>query len=166
MAPYDGIFSLFHGKGYVASVRRRNVKPCCRQSATTWDAATCLLVPSLTLAGGVLFDRTIADSSALLLALIKEGEPCLMCRFPLAVASAYSCDFTCLKDMMSVVTCADYQSCFESSTIATMNNCLNGGMHGPVHAEIGGLWNNPEEDLLNKLGQMALITAAPIRRSR
>ncbi|CAN0486695.1 unnamed protein product, partial [Laminaria digitata] len=41
----------------------------------------------------------------------------------------------------SVVSCQGYQSCFESKTLSKMNNCLNGGTHGPVHIAVGGEWN-------------------------
>ncbi|CAN0341395.1 unnamed protein product, partial [Ectocarpus sp. 8 AP-2014] len=56
------------------------------------------------------------------------------------------------EDKTDVVSCGMYQACFDSTTLATMNNCLNGGTHGPVHIKVGGEWNDPEEDLATKLG--------------
>lgn len=56
------------------------------------------------------------------------------------------------QDLTSVVTCGQYQSCFDKTTLAEMNNCLNGGTHGPVHIKIGGEWNNPEQQLAIDLG--------------
>ena len=54
-----------------------------------------------------------------------------------------------------MVTCGQYQNCFDESTLAGLNNCLNGGTHGPVHIKIGGEWNNPEEELATQLGEQA-----------
>ncbi len=51
-----------------------------------------------------------------------------------------------------MVTCVMYQACFEATSIANMNNCLNGGTHGPVHIKVGGEWNDPEEQLTVDLG--------------
>eukprot|EP00903_Cladosiphon_okamuranus_P013777 g12823.t1 len=55
-------------------------------------------------------------------------------------------------DLTNVVTCGQYQSCFNKDTLAGMNNCLNGGTHGPVHIKVGGEWNDPEEELAISLG--------------
>lgn len=33
-----------------------------------------------------------------------------------------------------------------------MNNCLNGGTHGPVHILIGGEWADPEREFIVKTG--------------
>lgn len=56
------------------------------------------------------------------------------------------------QDSTDMVTCGKFQSCFESPSIATMNNCLNAGTHGPVHNTMGGEWNNPEEEFTFRLG--------------
>lgn len=56
------------------------------------------------------------------------------------------------QDSTDMVTCEGFQSCFESSSIAAMNNCLNAGIHGPVHTAMGGEWNNPEEEFTFRLG--------------
>ncbi|CAM9678592.1 unnamed protein product [Ectocarpus sp. 12 AP-2014] len=56
------------------------------------------------------------------------------------------------EDKTDVVSCGMYQACFDSTNLANMNNCLNGGTHGPVHIKVGGEWNDPEEDLATKLG--------------
>ncbi|CAN0362468.1 unnamed protein product, partial [Hapterophycus canaliculatus] len=45
------------------------------------------------------------------------------------------------EDGQAIVTCADYESCFDSDNLSDMNNCLNGGTHGPVHIKVGGEWN-------------------------
>ncbi|CAN0067281.1 unnamed protein product, partial [Ectocarpus fasciculatus] len=55
-------------------------------------------------------------------------------------------------DTTDVVSCGQYQACFDSTELSDMNNCLNGGTHGPVHIKVGGEWNNPEENLAVKLG--------------
>ena len=34
-----------------------------------------------------------------------------------------------------------------------MNNCLNGGTHGPVHIAVGGEWDNPEEEFISITGK-------------
>ncbi len=59
------------------------------------------------------------------------------------------------QDLTNVVTCGQYQNCFEEATLAGLNNCLNGGTHGPVHIKIGGEWNNPEQQLAVDLGTVA-----------
>ncbi|CAM9495225.1 unnamed protein product [Ectocarpus sp. 8 AP-2014] len=56
------------------------------------------------------------------------------------------------KDVQGVVTCDDYQSCFDKDNLADMNNCLNGGTHGPVHIKVGGEWNDPQEGIIQALG--------------
>ncbi|CAN0120597.1 unnamed protein product [Pylaiella littoralis] len=56
------------------------------------------------------------------------------------------------QDITGVVTCGQYQNCFDEVTLAGLNNCLNGGTHGPVHIKLGGEWNNPEETLAIALG--------------
>eukprot|EP00752_Nemacystus_decipiens_P017229 g15434.t1 len=69
---------------------------------------------------------------------------------------------TCLtngQDLTTVVSCTAYQSCFDSSSLAVMFTCLNGGTHGPVHTKIGGEWDNPEEDLTAKLGYSNYVPA-------
>lgn len=43
--------------------------------------------------------------------------------------------FTYLPD------CETYMECFVSPTLAAMNECMNGATHGPVHINIGGLWD-------------------------
>lgn len=71
-----------------------------------------------------------------------------------------SCFFLCfcvvcvgfVQDLTNVVTCGQYQNCFDESTLAGLNNCLNGGTHGPVHIKLGGEWNNPEQELAVELG--------------
>ncbi|CAM9580371.1 unnamed protein product [Ectocarpus fasciculatus] len=60
-------------------------------------------------------------------------------------------------DSTDMVTCGEFQSCFESSSIAKMNNCLNAGVHGPVHNTMGGEWSNPEEELTVQLGYSASV---------
>ncbi|CAN0081632.1 unnamed protein product, partial [Ectocarpus sp. 13 AM-2016] len=60
-------------------------------------------------------------------------------------------------DSTDMVTCEEFQSCFESSSIAAMNNCLNAGIHGPVHNTLGGEWNNPEEEFTFQLGYSASV---------
>mmetsp|Transcript_17451 Transcript_17451/g.32044 ORF Transcript_17451/g.32044 Transcript_17451/m.32044 type:complete len:688 (+) Transcript_17451:35-2098(+) len=41
----------------------------------------------------------------------------------------------------SLPGCSAIKSCFDSSTLADMNACLNGETHGPVHVLIGGQWD-------------------------
>lgn len=53
----------------------------------------------------------------------------------------------------SMVSCETYKSCFDSEDMASMNNCLNGGTHGPVHIAVGGEWDNPEEAFINTAGK-------------
>ena len=36
--------------------------------------------------------------------------------------------------------CSTLQSCFKSTSLAYINDCLNGATHGPVHILIGGAW--------------------------
>eukprot|EP00904_Undaria_pinnatifida_P008207 jgi/Undpi1/4516/HiC_scaffold_18.g07870.m1 len=57
------------------------------------------------------------------------------------------------KDNTSMVTCEKYQDCFDSANMSTMNNCLNGRTHGPVHILIGGEWDNPEEAFTDTVGK-------------
>lgn len=52
----------------------------------------------------------------------------------------------------SMVSCSEYSSCFSSSSMKEMNSCLNGETHGPVHILVGGEWDNPEEEFLDKTG--------------
>ncbi|CAM9656131.1 unnamed protein product [Scytosiphon promiscuus] len=58
---------------------------------------------------------------------------------------------------MSMVSCDMYQKCFEASTMSSINNCLNGGTHGPVHILVGGEWNNPEEQMIDHLGYTSAV---------
>lgn len=51
-----------------------------------------------------------------------------------------------------MVDCQTYELCFESTSLSLMNNCLNGGTHGPVHIMVGGEWNDPEENFITKIG--------------
>ncbi|CAN0460623.1 unnamed protein product, partial [Phaeothamnion confervicola] len=44
----------------------------------------------------------------------------------------------------TAVSCGSYYGCFKSSSLATMNQCLNGGTHGPIHIIIGGNWDSPD----------------------
>lgn len=44
-------------------------------------------------------------------------------------------------DAMGMVSCSDWQRCFESKNLATMNTCLNGEVHGPIHILLGGQWH-------------------------
>ncbi|CAM9236405.1 unnamed protein product [Ectocarpus sp. 4 AP-2014] len=60
-------------------------------------------------------------------------------------------------DSTDMVTCEEFQSCFESPSIAAMNDCLNAGIHGPVHNTMGGEWNNPEEEFAFRLGYSASV---------
>jgi hypothetical protein len=45
-------------------------------------------------------------------------------------------------------SCENYMECFTSTTMAVLNECLNGKAHGAVHVEIGGLWNKDISDSL------------------
>uniref|UniRef100_A0A6V1TYR0 Tyrosinase copper-binding domain-containing protein n=1 Tax=Heterosigma akashiwo TaxID=2829 RepID=A0A6V1TYR0_HETAK len=45
------------------------------------------------------------------------------------------------------VSCNMFKSTFNQGDIATINNRLNGGAHGPVHIQIGGEWNVNDEML-------------------
>ncbi|CAM9758629.1 unnamed protein product, partial [Hapterophycus canaliculatus] len=56
-----------------------------------------------------------------------------------------------------MVSCNAYQKCFEGNTISSINNCLNGGTHGPVHILVGGEWNDPEELVTNLLGYTDMV---------
>jgi len=47
----------------------------------------------------------------------------------------------------SMPSCSTMQSCFKSTTLADINDCLNGATHGPVHILIGGSWG--EGDLFD-----------------
>ena len=38
-------------------------------------------------------------------------------------------------------SCAEYEECFYSESLAEMHSCLNGATHGPVHIMLGGIWN-------------------------
>lgn len=38
--------------------------------------------------------------------------------------------------------CSTLQNCFQSTTFADINDCLNGATHGPVHILIGGSWGD------------------------
>lgn len=51
-----------------------------------------------------------------------------------------------------MVNCEDYNSCFKADSLADMNNCLNGGTHGPVHILVGGEWNDPEQEFIDQTG--------------
>lgn len=51
-----------------------------------------------------------------------------------------------------MVGCETYMQCFTSPTLSEMNNCLNGGTHGPVHILVGGEWDDPEEEFIAKTG--------------
>ncbi|CAN0087203.1 unnamed protein product, partial [Scytosiphon promiscuus] len=61
------------------------------------------------------------------------------------------------RDGQGIVTCDDYESCFDSDNLADMNNCLNGETHGPVHIKVGGEWNDPEQQLTQALGITAKV---------
>ena len=50
-----------------------------------------------------------------------------------------------------MVSCSDYQACFDYDALADVNNCLNGGTHGPVHIKVGGEWDDPEEAIVQAL---------------
>lgn len=52
-----------------------------------------------------------------------------------------------------MVDCAAYQICFDSTEMSSINNCLNGGTHGPVHIAVGGEWANPEESFVTTAGE-------------
>ena len=40
----------------------------------------------------------------------------------------------------SMPTCSTLQSCYKSTSLSDINDCLNGATHGPVHILIGGAW--------------------------
>lgn len=40
-----------------------------------------------------------------------------------------------------MVGCSRWDACFESDSIGELNNCLNGGTHGPIHIMLGGQWD-------------------------
>uniref|UniRef100_A0A6C0KH90 Tyrosinase copper-binding domain-containing protein n=1 Tax=viral metagenome TaxID=1070528 RepID=A0A6C0KH90_9ZZZZ len=42
----------------------------------------------------------------------------------------------------SMPTCQTLQSCFQSDSLADINDCSNGATHGPVHILIGGAWGD------------------------
>lgn len=52
-----------------------------------------------------------------------------------------------------MVSCSDYQTCFDYTTMSEINKCLNGETHGPVHIMMGGEWNDPEQDFIVKAGK-------------
>lgn len=54
-----------------------------------------------------------------------------------------------------MVSCEDYQDCFDYDALADVNNCLNGGTHGPVHIKVGGEWGDPEEAVIQALCECA-----------
>ena len=39
-----------------------------------------------------------------------------------------------------MVGCSRWDACFSSESLGDLNNCLNGGTHGPIHILIGGQW--------------------------
>lgn len=55
------------------------------------------------------------------------------------------------QDSQGMVSCEDYQDCFDYDALADVNNCLNGGTHGPVHIKVGGEWDDPEQDIIQAL---------------
>ncbi|CAN0597625.1 unnamed protein product, partial [Laminaria digitata] len=55
-----------------------------------------------------------------------------------------------------MVGCYSYESCFSSSNLSTMNACLNGVTHGPVHILTGGQWANEEESFVATTGYFML----------
>ncbi|CAN0178363.1 unnamed protein product [Pylaiella littoralis] len=64
-------------------------------------------------------------------------------------------------DQTRMVSCSMYQDCFDSTSLASLMNCLNGETHGPVHIKLGGEWNNPEEEITIEAGyahEVPLIT--------
>ena len=61
----------------------------------------------------------------------------------------------------SLVTCGGYQSCFDAETLSSMNNCLNGGTHGPVHIAVGGEWDNPAQLFITKTGITTRVFVLP-----
>lgn len=56
-----------------------------------------------------------------------------------------------MQDSQGMVSCSDYQACFDYDALADVNNCLNGGTHGPVHIKVGGEWDDPEEAIVQAL---------------
>lgn len=57
----------------------------------------------------------------------------------------------------NMVDCGDYDSCFTADSIKDMNNCLNGGTHGPVHILVGGEWNDPEQSFILETGYYGAV---------
>ncbi|CAM9781684.1 unnamed protein product, partial [Phaeothamnion confervicola] len=50
------------------------------------------------------------------------------------------------------VSCSTYHSCFAATSLSVMNECLNGGTHGPVHIIVGGSWGAPDEAFMRVQG--------------
>lgn len=44
------------------------------------------------------------------------------------------------QNLDPMVSCERWQDCFDSVDLASMNTCLNGATHGPIHILIGGQW--------------------------
>ena len=42
--------------------------------------------------------------------------------------------------------CDAISSCYASTSLAAMNDCMNGYTHGPVHILIGGAWEKPSQE--------------------
>ena len=53
-------------------------------------------------------------------------------------------------------TCAATEQCFYSTTLSTMNECLNGATHGPVHIMLGGIWQKKMSQYINDKDQAYL----------
>jgi hypothetical protein len=58
-------------------------------------------------------------------------------------------------DTTSMPTCELMSACYNSGKLSTMNDCLNGVTHGPVHILIGGCWG--QEDTLDGVSFLAGI---------
>jgi hypothetical protein len=48
-------------------------------------------------------------------------------------------------------SCSVVKSCFDSTSLAAMNTCLNGATHGPIHILLGGQWGVKLDEIQNKL---------------
>lgn len=49
-----------------------------------------------------------------------------------------------------MVGCSRWDACFKSDSIGEMNNCLNGGTHGPIHIMLGGQWDMNHSIIVDK----------------
>lgn len=64
-------------------------------------------------------------------------------------------------------TCSTLDGCFGEKSIQSLNNCLNGAAHGPIHILVGGEWGHPNETLGQAWGfhgKLVLIAKALWRR--